>query len=221
MNDLELDLTRGTRTGVADVVSGEGRASDNVVAAVGALFDRDGFALAIHIESKTATALLKRFADSRYDARARAFAAGKRQRSGRSCGVVHATSADLACAEEAAFCLEALGHDVVRLGNMRLGDPAALVERTSAIERCDVVIVVAGSDAGAAAAIAGLVRAPVIGVPTSPGGLAAMLAVQTSGIAVVDVGAGCAAAIVAHKIAPPAAPASRRRPADAARSAQP
>jgi NCAIR mutase (PurE)-related protein len=220
MNDLDLDLARGTRTGVADIVSGEGRASETIAAAVGELFERDGFALAIRIESKTATALLKRFADSRYDARARAFAAGKRPRSGRSCAVVHATPLDLACADETAFCLEAFGHDVVRLGNMRLGDPAGLVQRASAVERCDVVVVVAGTDAGIASAIAGLVRAPVIAVPTSAGAAAAMLAAAAFGVAIVDVDAGCAAAVVAHKIALSAMSpaASRRRPAEAARS---
>jgi pyridinium-3,5-biscarboxylic acid mononucleotide synthase len=76
--------------------------------------------------------------------------------------------------------------------------------------RADCVVVVAGQDAALASVVGGLVRAPVIAVPTSTGygaafgGVSALLAMLTScaaGVAVVNIDDGFGAGTIAARIA--------------------
>ena len=78
------------------------------------------------------------------------------------------------------------------------------------LDRADCVVVVAGQDAALASVVGGLVRAPVIGVPTSTGygaafgGLSALLSMLCScaaGVAVVNIDDGFGAGTIAARIA--------------------
>jgi NCAIR mutase (PurE)-related protein len=123
--------------------------------------------------------------------------------------VITAGTADIPVALEAAVTLDAMGvptsthFDVGVAGIHRL--QSILPELTSA----RVCIVVAGMDGALPAVVAGLVRAPVIGVPTSvgtgvaQGGMVAlntMLASCSPGVAVVNIDNGFGAACLALKI---------------------
>jgi pyridinium-3,5-biscarboxylic acid mononucleotide synthase len=123
--------------------------------------------------------------------------------------VITAGTADIPVALEASTTLGAMGvpttnhFDVGVAGIHRL--QSILPELTSA----GVCIVVAGMDGALPAVVAGLVRAPVIGVPTSvgsgvaQGGLTAlntMLASCSPGVAVVNIDSGFGAACLALKI---------------------
>jgi len=134
---------------------------------------------------------------------------GELPRSGRRIGVACAGTSDLAVAEEAAHTLDAFGHDVFACYDIGV----AGVHRTLAVrddlDACHVVIVVAGMEGALPSVVAGLIRPPVIAVPTSVGygasfdGLAALLAMLNScapGVSVVNIDNGFGAACVAHKI---------------------
>lgn len=123
--------------------------------------------------------------------------------------VVTAGTADIPVALEASTTLEAMGvptathFDVGVAGIHRL--QSILPELTAA----RVCIVAAGMDGALPAVVAGLLRAPVIGVPTSvgtgvaQGGLVAMntmLASCSPGVAVVNIDNGFGAACLALKI---------------------
>ena len=123
--------------------------------------------------------------------------------------VITAGTADIPVALEASTTLDAMGvptathFDVGVAGIHRL--QAILPELTAA----RVCIVVAGMDGALPAVVAGLLRAPVIGVPTSvgtgvaQGGLVAlntMLASCSPGVAVVNIDNGFGAACLALKI---------------------
>jgi NCAIR mutase (PurE)-related protein len=125
--------------------------------------------------------------------------------------VISAGTTDREAAAEAATVLRAYGADVSRFddcgiaGLHRLLDPPKL----QALESARVVLVVAGMDGALPAVVAGLVRAPVIGVPSpvgygvAEGGRAAlqtMLASCAPGLAVVNIGNGFGAAALAVKI---------------------
>ena len=78
------------------------------------------------------------------------------------------------------------------------------------LDRADCVVVVAGQDAALASVVGGLVRAPVIGVPTSTGygaafaGVSALLSMLCScaaGVAVVNIDDGFGAGTIAARIA--------------------
>jgi hypothetical protein len=123
--------------------------------------------------------------------------------------ILTAGTADIPVALEAATTLEAMGvptathFDVGVAGIHRL--QSVLPELTAA----RVCIVAAGMDGALPAVVAGLVRAPVIGVPTSvgtgvaTGGMVAlntMLASCSPGVAVVNIDNGFGAACLALKI---------------------
>jgi len=123
--------------------------------------------------------------------------------------VITAGTADIPVALEAATTLDAMGvptathFDVGVAGIHRL--QSILPELTGA----RVCIVVAGMDGALPAVVAGLIRAPVIGVPTSIGtgvaqggsvALNTMLASCSPGVAVVNIDNGFGAACLALKI---------------------
>ena len=123
--------------------------------------------------------------------------------------VVCAGTSDLPVAEEAAFALDALGHDAVRATDVGVAGIHRLFDALDDIMTCRAVIVVAGMEGALPSVVAGLVRAPVIAVPTSVGygaafeGMAALLGMLTScapGIGVVNIDNGFGAAALAHKI---------------------
>jgi NCAIR mutase (PurE)-related protein len=129
--------------------------------------------------------------------------------------IVTAGTADIPVALEAATTLDAMGvptsthFDVGVAGIHRL--QSILPELASA----RVCIVVAGMDGALPAVVAGLLRAPVIGVPTSvgtgvaQGGMVAlntMLASCSPGVAVVNIDSGFGAACLALKIIGSGAP---------------
>jgi NCAIR mutase (PurE)-related protein len=127
--------------------------------------------------------------------------------------VVSAGPSDLPVAEEAAFALEAFGHDPVRASDVGVAGIHRIFESLDAIASCRAIIVVAGMEGALPSVVAGLVRAPVIAVPTSVGygaafdGLAALLGMLNAcapGIGVVNIDNGFGAAALAHKIVAPA-----------------
>ena len=138
---------------------------------------------------------------------------GALPRTGARVAVVCAGTSDLPVAEEAAFALDAFGHDAVRATDVGVAGIHRLFDALDDIASCRAVIVVAGMEGALPSVVAGLVRAPVIAVPTSVGygaafdGLAALLGMLTScapGIGVVNIDNGFGAAALAHKIVVPA-----------------
>ena len=123
--------------------------------------------------------------------------------------VVTAGTSDLAVAEEAAVVARALGNRISRLTDVGVAGIHRLLRRSDALREASVVIVVAGMDGALASVVGGMVRAPVIAVPTSVGygasfgGISALLAMLNScasGIAVVNIDNGFGAAVAASRI---------------------
>lgn len=118
--------------------------------------------------------------------------------------VLTAGTTDLPVARE---CTAALGARLV--ADVGVAGLHRLLSRLEDVRRADVVVTVAGMDGALPSVVAGLVAAPVIGVPTSVGyGVAAggwaaagaMLASCSPGLVVVNVDNGFGAAVHAAKI---------------------
>jgi pyridinium-3,5-biscarboxylic acid mononucleotide synthase len=210
MDESNIDHQRGERTGLSEVIFAENKTTEQTLGIARSLHDRHGFALATRVDQETGRHLTAEIRDSRYDARARCFASGKMPRTGRTVGVVCAGTSDLIVADEAAFVLEALVHDVLRQTDVGVAGLHRVLANIEALQRCDAVIVVAGMEGALPSVVAGLIKPPVIAVPTSVGygasfgGIAALLGMLTAcapGIAVVNIDSGFGAAAVAHKIA--------------------
>jgi NCAIR mutase (PurE)-related protein len=123
--------------------------------------------------------------------------------------VVTAGTSDLPVAEEAAVTLAALGNCVARITDVGVAGIHRVLAKRDEIMSAAVVIVVAGMDGALPSVIGGLVRGPVIAVPTSVGygasfqGLAALLTMLNScaaGVTVVNIDNGFGAAVAASRI---------------------
>ena len=102
-----------------------------------------------------------------------------------------------------------MGNTIDRLYDVGVAGIHRLLVEQNRIHAARVVIVVAGMEGALPSVVAGLVRAPVIAVPTSVGygaafeGLAALLGMLNAcapGVAVVNIDNGFGAAALAHKI---------------------
>ena len=127
--------------------------------------------------------------------------------------IVTAGTSDMPVAEEARETALWTGADVNLIQDVGVAGPHRLQANLYQIKGADAVVVVAGMEGALPSVIGGLVRAPVIAVPTSIGygasfgGLAALLAMLNScapGVAVVNIdngfGAGYLAALIAKGV---------------------
>jgi pyridinium-3,5-biscarboxylic acid mononucleotide synthase len=210
LGEARVDIARRSRTGVPEVVFAASKTFAQTEAVMRELIVRDSFALATRIaDRETGERLAEAIAGAVYDHAARAVRFGRLPVSGRRVAIVCAGTSDLPVGEEAAFTLDAFGHTVVRRTDVGVAGIHRLLADFDDVAECDVVIVAAGMEGALPSVVAGLVRAPVIAVPTSvgygvsEGGLAALLAMLAScapGIAVVNIDNGFGAAALAHKM---------------------
>ena len=129
--------------------------------------------------------------------------------------IVTAGTSDLPVAEEAAVTLDATGHPVQRLTDVGVAGIHRILAKRGALHDSAVVIVVAGMDGALPSVVGGLVRCPVIAVPTSIGygaafgGLAPLLTMLNScaaGVTVCNIDNGFGAAVAAARILDATAP---------------
>src|SRR4029078_2364353 len=95
--------------------------------------------------------------------------------------VAAAATSDLPVAEEAVITAEVMGNDVCRVYDVGVAGIHRLLGERKRLEAAPGLIVVAGTEGALRHVVAGLVRSPVIAVPTSIGygasfgGIAALL----------------------------------------------
>ena len=123
--------------------------------------------------------------------------------------VCAAGTSDIYAAEEAAQTAEYFGTKVDRLYDVGISGLHRLLSRKSRLDAANCVIAVAGMEGALGSVIGGLVRVPVIAVPTSVGyganfgGMAALLSMINScanGVATVNIDNGYGAGYLATQI---------------------
>ena len=123
--------------------------------------------------------------------------------------VVTAGTGDLPVAEEAAVTARVFRNRVERLTDVGVAGIHRILTQTDTLREAAVVIVVAGMEGALPSVVGGLVKVPVIAVPTSVGygasfgGLAALLGMLNScaaGVTVVNIDNGFGAAAAASRI---------------------
>jgi pyridinium-3,5-biscarboxylic acid mononucleotide synthase len=206
-----LDTHRALRKGFPEVIFGAGKTPAQVVQLAAKLFAREGRVLVTRVGPGHARALRRRFQRAVYHELARCVTMERqalRKRPG-TIAVVCAGTSDLPVAEEAAVTAEIMGNRVERITDVGVAGVHRLFGRLEAIQRANVVIVVAGMEGALPSVVAGLVSKPVIAVPTSVGygtsfgGLAALLAMLNScasGLTVVNIDNGFGAGYGASQI---------------------
>ncbi len=123
--------------------------------------------------------------------------------------VASAGTADLGVAEEAALTCEILGSPVKRIYDAGVAGIHRLLYHNKLLGQASVIVVVAGMEGALASIVSGMVKCPVIAVPTSVGygasfkGISALLTMLNScspGIAVVNIDNGFGAGYLANLI---------------------
>lgn len=221
---LTLDTGREARTGAPEVVLGEGKTPDDVVAAANALLRARGLAIVTRCPAdasfETLDAEEERHADGRVVV-LRTPGTPARSSGGRV-AVVTGGAADAPVAEEAAAVARALGCDVFEARDVGVAQLARAVNAVRGLTERDphAWVVVAGREGALAPVVAGLVPGPVIGVPVSSGyghagageaALSTMLQSCSPLLTVnIDAGfvAGAAAAQIANRVAAAGGPSS-------------
>jgi pyridinium-3,5-biscarboxylic acid mononucleotide synthase len=208
-----VDLHRRVRCGFPEVIFGQGKTTEQVVAILGSMARHGLGGLATRISAETGAALSAAFPQGEHNLVARTFRLPGPDDPGAKLGrvvVVTAGTSDLPVAEEARVTAEAWGCDVAVVVDVGVAGIHRLFNRLNSFSGADVIIVVAGMEGALPSVVGGLVDCPVIAVPTSIGyganfgGLAALLGMLNScasNVVVVNIDAGFNAGHVAGLIA--------------------
>lgn len=214
LGHTRLDTDRRRRRGVSEAIFCQGKTAEQVLAIVDTL-DRCGQSiLCTRVSAEMAQFIFSQRSDLEYSAAARLLY--KRNEPGEPglgpVAVVTAGTSDIPVAEEAALCAEIWGNEVFRIFDVGVAGIHRLMSVENELHKASVVIVAAGMEGALPSVVAGLVKAPVIAVPTSIGygasfgGLAAVLGMLNScsgGLATVNIDNGFGAALLAHMIVHP------------------
>jgi pyridinium-3,5-biscarboxylic acid mononucleotide synthase len=207
-----IDHHRSLRQGFPEVIYGAGKTSEQIVAIAERIADRDGGFLATRVSEEASAALARRFPAVELNVLGRtAYLPGTElPHAGKGTVlIVTAGTSDLPVAEEAVVTSRALGNQTTRLTDIGVAGLHRLLARKDELLSASVIIVIAGMDGALPSVIGGLVRVPVIAVPTSVGygaafgGIAALLAMLNScasGVTVVNIDNGFGAAVAASRI---------------------
>ena len=208
----DLDIERAERQGFPEVVYGESKSSSDLMEIMGALKEKTGGCLITRLSARKAQELIAAFPDAKYHQSSRTLVMSGcpvRCPPPGKVIVVSAGTSDSPVSDEVAAVLSFLGvsHEVYQ--DKGVAGLHRLLALTDVLRAADVVICVAGFEGALASVVAGLVPAPVIGVPTSVGygvarggetALRAMLASCANGLLVVNIDNGYGAAMAAFRI---------------------
>ena len=206
-----VDHQRSARKGFPEVVFGEGKTAAQVAAIAGRIVGRGQTLLVTRTGPEAFAAVREAVPDAVFHEQARLIErrAGELPRGAGTILVAAAGTSDLPVAEEAALTAEVMNNDVDRLFDVGVAGLHRLLSARDRLAAARIVIVVAGMEGALPSVVGGLVRAPVIAVPTSVGygasfgGIAALLGMLNScapGVAVVNIDNGFGAACIASQI---------------------
>jgi pyridinium-3,5-biscarboxylic acid mononucleotide synthase len=205
-----IDHHRGLRDALPEVVLGQGKTPAQVAAIGEALVAQSGRLLVTRLDREGFEALQARVPDAEYDDLARV-ATVDREPTAKLPGliVMCAGTSDLPVAREALHTARMAGSEPTLITDVGVAGIHRLFDVLPQVLTANVLVVVAGMEGALPSVVAGLVRVPIIAVPTSIGygaafgGLAPLLAMLNScaaGVSVVNIdngfGAGYQAALI-------------------------
>jgi NCAIR mutase (PurE)-related protein len=206
-----IDHHRALRQGVPEVVFGEGKTPDEVATLATQLYARTSQFLITRANAAQADAVRAVFPDAVHNPRGRTVRSerGAQRLSRGPLLIITAGTSDLGVAEECAETAIACGLAVERLTDVGVAGLHRLVSQSDVLARARAVVVIAGMDGALPSVVGGLVRVPVVAVPTSVGygasfeGLAALLTMLNScaaGVVVTNIDNGFGAAMAAARL---------------------
>lgn len=206
-----VDHARAERQGFPEVVFGEGKTSDQIAEIFQKLAARSPNVIATRANARAHEQIRSIYPSAEWHESARLIRVF-RDRSRYGVGeisVVTAGTSDIPVAEEAALTAEGMGNVVKRIWDAGVAGIHRILSEREVLQSSRVVVVVAGMEGALPSVVGGLVKVPVIAVPTSVGygtsfkGIAALLSMLNScasNVTVVNIDNGFGAGFVASLI---------------------
>ncbi|MEA2059645.1 MAG: nickel pincer cofactor biosynthesis protein LarB [Thermodesulfobacteriota bacterium] len=207
-----IDHHRSIRKGFPEVIFGQGKTAAQISGILNAMADHEDIVLVTRVSRDKALDIQNQVRNTRYDKEAQILvlenAPPKIEAKGEIL-VISAGTSDIPVAREASLTAEAMGNRVSTLFDVGVAGIHRLFAHSALIEQASVIIVVAGMEGALPSVVAGMVRSPVIAVPTSIGygtsfnGITALLGMLnscSSNIAVVNIDNGFGAGYMASSI---------------------
>ncbi len=208
-----VDHHRQIRRGFPEVIFCPNKTTEQIIAIFESLAARGNNVLATRAGAETFDALAAtgKFPKARYEPLARTIVLEQKDMpaSKSLLPIVTAGTADLAVAMEAKVTAEIMGQRTELICDVGVAGLHRLLGYLPKLQEANIVIVVAGMEGALASVLGGLVRCPVIAVPTSVGygasfnGLSALLTMLNScasGVTTVNIDNGFSAAVTATLI---------------------
>lgn len=208
----QIDHNRSLRKGFPEVIFGQGKTSEQIIGIMEKMIVHEDIILVTRLEEKKAQKILSVFQDADYFKDARLLWLKKARTQVTGTGkilVVSAGTSDIPVAKEAFLTAQAMGNAVESIFDVGVAGIHRLFAHQEQITAAAVIIVVAGMEGALPSVVAGMVKAPVIAVPTSIGygasfgGMTALLGMLnscSSNIAVVNIDNGFGAGFMASAI---------------------
>ncbi len=207
----KIDHHRPLRVGMPEVIYSKGKTPEQVAEIFARMAEHGNNVLATRADREKFDAVRARIPEAQFHSISGCVVLRRNyERQGKGVvAVICAGTSDLPVAEEAAVTADLMGNEVEQLCDVGVAGLHRLLSQHELLTRARVVIVCAGMEGALPSVVAGLVKAPVICVPTSVGygasfgGLAALLGMLNScspNTAVVNIdngfGAGYLASII-------------------------
>jgi hypothetical protein len=211
MGFATIDHHRHLRQGFPEVIFCPGKTTEQIIRIFESLASRGNNVLATRARPDVYEALAREIPNARYEELARAIVLEQKEppASKSVLPIVTAGTADLSVAMEAKVTAEIMGQRTDVVCDVGVAGLHRLLGHLPKLNEANIIIVVAGMEGALASVVGGLVRSPVIAVPTSVGygsnlnGLSALLTMLNScasGITVVNIDNGFSAAVTATMI---------------------
>jgi len=206
-----VDHHRELRQGFPEVVFGLGKTPEQIAAISAEIVERGHTLLVTRASEDAFQAVQRNISNAVFHPIARTITYRQSDvQPGRGTILIAAAgTSDLPVAEEACVTAEVMGNTVDRLFDVGVAGIHRLLGEQRRLSSARAVIVVAGMEGALPSVVGGLVKVPVIAVPTSVGygasfgGLAALLGMLNScaaGVSVVNIDNGFGAAAIASRI---------------------
>jgi NCAIR mutase (PurE)-related protein len=207
-----IDHHRSLRRGLSEVIYGEGKEVDDILAIMDKMLARRENIMVTRVSKDKAEKIGLKHPETKFYPKARVLTLiqnAPRPRGRGTILVVSAGTSDIPVAEEAAVTARFMGNEVEMIHDLGVSGLHRLLSHRSRLLAASVIIVVAGMEGALPSVVGGLVDKPVIAVPSSVGygasfgGVAALLGMLNScasGVTVVNIdngfGAGYAASLI-------------------------
>lgn len=206
----KIDHNRKKRMGQGEVVFCEGKPDEFLSKIYQTIYKESEEVLGTRATEAQYNLVKKDVPNVEYDKISRLLKVEAKNKEKQGCiAVCTGGTADIPVAEEAAGVAEFFGNNVKKIYDVGVSGIHRLLGQREKLEEANCIIVVAGMEGALATVVSGLVKVPVIAVPTSVGygasfnGLAALLSMLNScanGVSVVNIDNGFGAGYIASQI---------------------